>query len=325
MAICALGYLGIGSDKLDDWASFASHILGMQKVDRAGHSLSFRMDDREQRLHISGEKGDTLAFIGWEVESVDDLTFFAAKLDAAGYQVNLGTQELAGRRFVDALIWFFDPMGNRVELVFNPAITSDPFIPGRPIDGFNTGPLGMGHAVLHVENIEVMLPFYRDILGFNVSDYGQSPYGMYFFHVNGRHHSFAMIGSGQAGFHHFMVEYQNLDDVGQGYDLAQLREDSIAYTLGRHTNDYMTSYYGYSPSGFFVESGWGGRVIDTSTWKPHETTVGPSFWGHERLYLPEDGGRKRLRAMRLQAAAEGLRAPPIIDCPWLYNKLTSQR
>ena len=47
---------------------------------------------------------------------------------------------------------------------------------------------------------------------------GLSPYPMYFFHVNGRHHSFAMIGTGRRGLHHFMVEYQNLDDVGQGYD-----------------------------------------------------------------------------------------------------------
>jgi hypothetical protein len=31
---------------------------------------------------------------------------------------------------------------------------SDPFKPGRSISGFRTGPLGMGHAVLHVENID---------------------------------------------------------------------------------------------------------------------------------------------------------------------------
>ncbi|MFD2176654.1 VOC family protein [Veronia pacifica] len=327
MAICALGYLGIHSDKLSEWSAFAGKILAMQEVDRGGKTSVFRMDDRQQRLLISGEKGDTLAFMGWEVSHHDDLNMYAARLDNAGYPVFWGGRELADRRFVDEMIWFLDPMGNRVELVFNPMLSSDPFVPGRPIDGFNTGPLGMGHAVLHVDNLDTMLPFYRDVLGFNVSDYGLSPYGMYFFHVNGRHHSFAMIGSGQQGFHHFMVEFTNLDDVGQGYDLAQLqdKEDTIAYTLGRHTNDHMTSYYAYTPSGFFVESGWGGLVIDPDTWEPHETTLGPSFWGHERLYLPEDGGRKRLREMRLKAAAEGHRAPPVIDCPWLYGALKKAR
>jgi len=117
-----------------------------------------------------------------------------------------------------------------------------------------------------------------------------------------------------------MVEYQNLDDVGQGYDLAQLEQDRIAYTLGRHTNDYMTSFYANTPSGFFIESGWGGRQIDPENWIAHETTVGPSFWGHERLHLPEDA-RARFREMRLKLAQDGVRTPSISDCPWLFNEL----
>ena len=130
-----------------------------------------------------------------------------------------------------------------------------------------------------------LMLFYRNILGFSVSNYRLTPVPLYFFHVNGRHHSFAIIGSGNAGFHHFMAEYQSLDDVGQGYDLAQRKENSIAYTFRRHTNDYMTSFYAHSPSGFFVENGWGGWIIDPTTWVLHETTSGPSFWGHDRLYL----------------------------------------
>ena len=40
-----------------------------------------------------------------------------------------------------------------------------------------------------------------------------------------------MIGTGRRGLHHFMVEYRNLDDVGQGYDLALLEDDRVAYAL----------------------------------------------------------------------------------------------
>ncbi|MDF0600173.1 VOC family protein [Psychromarinibacter sp. C21-152] len=321
MAVCALGYLGVRSDRLSDWSDFAGGLIGMQQVDRGGRAMAFRMDDRMQRLMVSDEEGETLAFMGWEVERAADLDAYAAQLEAAGTEVHAGDAALADRRLVDGLIWFHDPMGNRVELVHRPMVTADPFVPGRPIQGFRTGPYGMGHAVLHVEDIDAMLPFYRDLLDFRVSDYGLSPYPLYFFHVNGRHHSFAMVGSGKRGFHHFMVEYQNLDDVGQGYDLALDREDGIAYTLGRHTNDWMTSFYANSPSGFFVENGWGGRVIDPATWEPHETFTGPSFWGHERLHLPEGELRDRMRAMAREAARQGLRAPPVVDCPWLYGEL----
>ena len=47
--------------------------------------------------------------------------------------------------------------------------------------------------------------------------------------------------------------------------VAQMGEDRIASTLDRHTNDHMTSFYVNTPSGFFIEYGWGGRVIDPKT------------------------------------------------------------
>ena len=322
MAINALGYLGVRSDRLTDWSAFAGNLLGMQELDRAGKSLAFRMDDRKQRLVVSDEPGETLAFMGWEVEHHADLDDLGGRLENAGHPVSRGSRALADRRFVEDLIVTQDLDGDRIELVWNPMKADDPFVPGRPITGFLTGAMGMGHAVLHVRDAHRLLPFYRDVLGFHVSDYGLTPYPLYFFHVNGRHHSFALVGSGQSGFHHFMVEFQNLDDVGQGYDLAQLEEDRIAYTLGRHTNDYMTSYYAKTPSNFFVESGWGGRVIDPETWEPHETTVGPSFWGHERLYLPDEP-RAAMRQMRLDAAEAGKQAPVVADCPWLYSALSA--
>lgn len=316
MSITALGYIGIRSRKTADWEGFATRLLGMQQVDRGGGSRAFRMDDRAQRLLV--EAGDDgLGFLGWEVADGAALDALASRLEAARVPVSRGSAALAAERQVTALIYFQDPEGNRLEVFHGAHRSVDPFMPGRPISGFRTGPLGMGHAVLQVRDAAALLPFYRDLLGFGVSDYSLAPYLLYFLHVNGRHHSFAIVGSGQQGFHHFMVELGMLDDVGQGYDLAQLEPSRVAFTLGRHTNDHMTSFYAHSPSGFFVEYGWGARVIEPQNWEPHETFDGPSLWGHERLYLPE-GPRAAMREMRLKAAAKGLRAPiQGLDCPWL--------
>ncbi|MFN3524718.1 MAG: VOC family protein [Paracoccus sp. (in: a-proteobacteria)] len=319
MTLSGLGYIGINSTRTGDWEGFATNLLGMQQVDRGGAERLFRMDDRKQRLIVSGEGGDGLAFMGWEVASAGALDGLASRLEDAGVAVTWHSGGLADQRHVARLISFADPDGNRIEVFSGPELASDPFVPGRPISGFKTGALGMGHAVLHVRDVYALLPFYRDLLGFHVTDYGKTPYPLFFFHLNGRHHSFAMVGSGQRGLHHFMVELQSLDDVGQGYDLALGQEDRVAYTLGRHSNDHMMSFYANSPSGFFVEYGWGARVIDPHTWEPHETGDGPSYWGHERLHMPEDSPvRTRLREMRLDAASRGLRAAdPVPNCAWL--------
>lgn len=316
--INALSYIGVRSDRTEDWRAFAGQLLGMQVLDRGGRNTAFRMDDQAQRLIVSDEPGDTLAYLGWEVAQKDALDKYASMVQRAGQDVQWGSPTLCDRRYVKNLISFLDPAGNRIELVWKPERASEPFVPGRPIDGFKTGPYGMGHAVLNVKDAAALVPFYRDVLGFSLSDFGRKPVPMYFFHVNGRHHSFAIIETGQEGFHHLMVEYDNLDDMGQGYDLANNGMAEVAYTLGRHTNDFMTSFYAHTPSDFFVESGWGGRIIDPAEWAPHETNIGPSFWGHERLHLPESV-RSTFREKRLDTAAKGNRAPPLPDCPWLWR------
>ena len=326
MAIASLGYIGIRSTRVSDWDEFATRLLGMQQVDSGGSVRAFRMDDRKQRLIVTGDGTEGLYFMGWEVATPDELDAMAGRLENAGIPVTQEGSALADERHVARLISFDDPGGNRIELFCGPEIATDCFLPGRAISGFKTGSLGMGHAVLHVDDIDVLMPFYRDLLGFHVTDYGLKPYKLYFFHVNGRHHSFAMVGSGRQGMHHFMVELNSLDDVGQGYDLAQQEEGRLAYTLGRHSNDHMLSFYANSPSGFFVEYGWGARVIDPATWEPHQTFDGPSYWGHERLYLADGStDRQRLREMRMDAARRGLRAPdPVPGCAWLDSVIARE-
>ena len=324
MSINALSYIGVNSDKIEEWSDYSEKYLGMQRVDRAKGTLSFRMDDQKQRLAITGDTGYSLAFIGWEVEKKEDLQAYAANLERNNVPVSLGNSSYSDKRFVDELIYFNDPQGNRIELVYSPMKDNDPFKPSRPISGFKTGALGMGHVFFHVKDVDTVVAFYRDFLGFKISDYSHTPISLCFFHVNGRHHSMALFGSGRLGFHHFMVEYNNLDDVGQGYDLLQYEEGKIAYTMGRHTNDYMTSFYSITPSGFFVENGWGGRIIDPNTWKSIDTFEGPSFWGHERLYLPDDE-RMKFRKKRMETAAEGKQAPLLIDCPWLYTNIKNKK
>ena len=313
MKLQALGYIGVATSKPDDWGRLATGLLGLQSVDRGGGSQSFRMDDRRQRLIVTQAPREGLGYIGFETSDAESLAACAAELEGHGVAVQAGGRSLAGQRHVADLIVCHDPAGNRIEIFHGAAMSADPFVPGRPISGFVTGALGMGHVVMNVTDVSHLLPFYRDVLGLAVSDYGLTPYPLYFFHLNNRHHSFAMVGSGRNALHHIMLELASLDDVGQGYDLAQLEENRVAYTLGRHANDHVTSFYLHTPSGFFVEYGWGGRRIDPATWQPHETFDGPSLWGHERLYM-EPEPRARLRQMRLDAAARGVRVAD--PCAW---------
>src|SRR5436305_8779898 len=308
MTLQALGYVGFGSSDLDDWRQFGTGLVGLQAVERSPSLLAFRMDDRKQRIVIDRSLGEGERFFGWEVTDAVALDALAAKLETAEVEVTSEPRTLADDRRVKRLISFHDPAGNRLEAFYGAEIDDTPFLPGRSISGFRTGPLGLGHAVLTVENIDAVIPVYVDVLGFPLSDYMQNPFAAFVFDINARHHSLALIETGRNGMHHLMVELFSLDDVGQCYDIALTQEDRVGVTLGRHTNDFMTSFYAKTPSSFMVECGWGGREIDPATWRPFELLDGPSLWGHERVWLPA-ADRDVAREMRMRAAAAGLRAP----------------
>ena len=330
MALQSLGYVGITTDRLDEWSGFARGVLGMQVLERSQGSLTLRMDDRQQRLVIDQDRANGCQFFGWEVADAAALDDMAAQLERAGVAVRREARAVADQRCVAELVSFHDPAGNRLELFHGPALAEEPFRPGRCISGFRTGPLGLGHVVLTTDDVGALMPFYQDVLGFRLSDYTLAPFKAYFFHINQRHHSFAMVETGRVGVHHLMVELFSFDDVGQGYDLAQGdaargEPNRVGVTLGRHTNDLMTSFYAKTPSGFMVEYGWGGRDIDPASWQPFQCEDGPSLWGHDRSWLtPEQRGVAR--DMRVAAAANGRRAPVHVlqgnhvtmrgVCPW---------
>ena len=87
----------------------------MQSVETGHYALAFRMDDYKQRFMVETEPGDTLGFLGWEVDSLEDLERYGKKLDRQNIPVSYGSKELSDKRYVKALI-FHDPEGNRIEL-----------------------------------------------------------------------------------------------------------------------------------------------------------------------------------------------------------------
>ena len=135
------------------------------------------------------------------------------------------------------------------------------------MSGFNCGALGIGHAVLVSKDAEKAARFYRQVLGFSVTDYiVWDELDAIFLHCNPRHHSLALMnecyGMKSGHLNHFMLETRSLDDVGRAYDIVRSRNLPLVLSLGQHSNDRMTSFYMKTPSGFSMEYGWGGLLVD---------------------------------------------------------------
>jgi 3,4-dihydroxy-9,10-secoandrosta-1,3,5(10)-triene-9,17-dione 4,5-dioxygenase len=262
-----LAYIGFRSPNAEEWRNFGPEILGAELADDGPDgAVRLRVDDAAWRIAIHPGDVDDLAYLGWEV---DDIDATIASVEAAGIAVEDGV--------------FTDPFGFRHELVTG-VEQGKPFTPGRQLSGFVTGEQGLGHAVLIVPDLAAAEAFYTDVLGFKPSDSIESGLSLRFFHCAGnaaRHHTVAMASvPGMVGMHHLMLEVNSLDDVGSALDLINEHQIPLAMSLGRHTNDLMTSFYVRTPSGFEIEYGTGGLTVDDDTWEVglHDAQ---SIWGHK--------------------------------------------
>jgi len=307
MPVQALGYVGVDASDFGPWRRFASDVFAMQVVERGPDALALRTDERCQRVLIQRSDRDGPAFFGFETAGAAALKETAGKLETSGFKMTRATEKELTLRGVDEMAWCRDPAGNRIELVHSQANGDGSFTAPRPHGGFRTGKMGMGHMVLHAEDIDAMSAFYRDLLGLRLSDYMVKPYRLMFLRANPRHHSVGLLQSKQNGVHHVMFEVLALDDVGRAYDFAQ-EGWRIGQTLGRHSNDWMLSFYAFCPAGFMMECGWGGRTVDEATWTPREVTHGGSMWGHDRLWMDEER-RKTANEVRRKTILSGLGAP----------------
>ena len=275
----ALSYIGFRSPNANEWTTFGPEVLGAELAEPGSDgAVRLRVDTAAARIIIHPGERDEHAYFGWDVGDAAALDAVTERVRQAGIAVHddgLARDE----RQVDGLVAFTDPFGFRHELTHGLAELG-PFVPGRPMAGFVTGDGGLGHTVLIVPDVDAAFAFYRDVLGFTLTDFVGQGGQLVFLHCNPRHHTLALAGGrGMVGVHHLMLEVRSLDDVGVALDIVQERSLPIAMSLGRHTNDLMTSFYVRTPSGFEIEYGTGGRLVDDATWTVRDYDSG-SLWGH---------------------------------------------
>lgn len=279
----SLGYVGIAARDPAAWQSFGPEILGMPLADPLPDgTVRLRMDDRHHRIAINRGDRDRLMYLGWEMVDEAALEDGVEELQRQAISVRWGTDDEAAARAVRRFAWFHDHVGLRHELCYGPVTSPRSFAPTRPSAGFVTGDQGIGHVALAVPDLRAAKQFYRDALGFRLTDEIDIYASMVFLHCNSRHHSLA-IGeiAGKRGLLHLMVQLAELDDVGIAYDLCLSRKVPLYRTLGRHTNDRMVSFYLRTPAGFDIEYGWGAVTVSDEA---HSATVmkASSIWGHHR-------------------------------------------
>lgn len=286
-----LGYFVFNASNLEAWKTFAVDLVGMQLGDRSDEeSLVLRLDDQSQRIVLEKGASDDLAAIGWEMASEEALEALVTHIKNQGTPIQLADQALQSKRGVEKLYSCLDPNGLSHELYFGAAtVPMNKAFRSSVLRGkFIADSLGAGHYVAIAEDADLTRQFYLQSLCLRLSDFirgevapGGPILDATFMHTKtGRHHSaaFAAMPSPKK-LHHFMVQVEDMNDVGLAFQRCKDAGVPLMMELGHHPNDQMFSFYVQTPGGFGLEVGWGGIVIDEQNWEVKSYSQ-LSDWGH---------------------------------------------
>jgi 3,4-dihydroxy-9,10-secoandrosta-1,3,5(10)-triene-9,17-dione 4,5-dioxygenase len=287
--IQCLAYIVAEATDMGPWMRFATEVTGMQATKSPLGVLDIKMDHRDFRIQVVQGITDAYRVSGWEVADADAFASVYAALEKAGVAVTRGDAARKAQRRVDDLLQFVDPAGNAHEVVYGYTGGNVALISPCGVQGFKTGAQGLGHTVLPALAFDQTLAFFRDVLGFGLTDVFDFQPGpdapvvrIRFLHAaSGRHHSLALAEMpSPSGCVHLMVEVNSMTDVGLAYDRTAKAGVQLMATLGEHENDRMTSFYMMTPGNFAMEYGWGGITVDPATWETTQTRQ-VSIWGHD--------------------------------------------
>jgi catechol 2,3-dioxygenase len=274
MSVTRVGHVELRVTELDRAADFYVDVLGMLETERDDEHVYLRcVEDREHHtLTLTRAERNGLAHIAFRVDDPDDLGRLAGDYRDAGVEV---TEVAAGAELGQGeAIRLQDPLGfpvefyHRMESVERSLRTHG-----------NRGPSRIDHLNLRLPGpVDEGIAYYRELLGFQVSEFAVHPDGTTFaawMHRKQTTHDVALVQGPGTLIHHVGLYVPESHDVLHVADRMAARgmQDQIEFGPGRHgiTNAFFS--YLRDPDGNRIEIYSGDYLIPDPDFEPIEWTA----------------------------------------------------
>jgi catechol 2,3-dioxygenase-like lactoylglutathione lyase family enzyme len=260
MNITHLRYVAIATPEYERSKAFFTEAWGLHDTGADHHGRAYlrtQLDEPFQLVLVPGPERriDRIAF-GLATEH--DVDAAARELDRAGVPTIASPHHLAtpggGYGFQ-----FLDPDNRCIEV--SAGVATGPPAARGPI------PEKLAHIVVNTPDIDRSTAFYRDVLGFKLSDW--SEHQMSFLRCNPEHHSIAFNAAPHAAYNHTSWTMGSIDELFRAQGRVRAFGSPLMWGTGRHGPGSQVFNYFVEPSGYVVELIADGiEIADEAAWKP---------------------------------------------------------
>jgi catechol 2,3-dioxygenase-like lactoylglutathione lyase family enzyme len=253
------------------------HCLGLYHDTRSAQTNGRRPVQRTPLHHLS-----------FEVDSAAELAALAARLNISG--VNLTLEANDGYPDAGDALWFSDPDGNRISI----AVAADDLLTHASYIGSTQRttprPYGLQHIALYTLNLESMVEFYTEALGFDISDWLLRERA--WLRCNTDHHTVLFI-QGRPGIEHIGFGISQSADLLRWADYLSQHTIPLLWGPGRHGagNDLFIRFA--DTDGLHIELStemmqYYDRDVTTPPRLWHTRTSALNLWGNMPSWITEE-------------------------------------
>jgi catechol 2,3-dioxygenase len=270
MGILRLSHVEIRVPDLELATAYYTEVVGMYETARENDKVYLKCWDEHQHhsVILAAEPTYGLNHMGWKVTSRDDLDYYAARLENAGFPVTWFAQGEIGPGHGEA-IRFVMPSGHLVELVHGmqqvgnllPQVNPPP----RPINLIGFAPPRIDHIFITCEDVNLNTRFLQDVLEFHLTEQvlGDDGFQVATWLEHSHHsHDIALVTGQDRGLHHFAYWVDDWNAIRDVADMLAYHGVHIETNPTRHGATRGHCIYFFDPAGNRNEAFTGGYYVD---------------------------------------------------------------
>jgi len=255
-------------------------ILGLTVIERTKQRAMLATAAGLESIVLEAGDKMHLARLAFQVAPDSDLGALAASVEAQGLKVERRTGITPG---VANAIAFHDPKGTLLEIF--------PEYKFAEIKANQSAfcPIKLGHVAYRCHDVQSVVKFYTDMLGFRVSDWRGEQFA--FLRCNVDHHTVNFVSDEQQRLHHIAFEVKDFAEIQRGCDLLAKHDLRLVWGPGRHNIGHNLAIYHMNPDRVRVE-------IFAEMDQMKDETLGyfdPRPWHGDRPQRPKVWGVETLR------------------------------
>src|SRR6266545_2669474 len=227
-----LGHATLTTQDLDRQVDYYVEIVGLTLLDRDRNRAYLATKQGLEAIALEPGPPNALAKLSFQVAPGSDLAEIGRALARDGIKSERRSGISPG--IAEAVV-FTDPKGTLIEIFAEYAFAAE--------DRKQAGivPLKLGHVAYRVKDVQGIVKFYTDVLGFRVSDWRDDTFA--FLRCGVDHHTVNFVVDPVPQLHHIAFEVKDWPEIHRACDFLGKHDIRLVWGPGRHIIGHNVAAY----------------------------------------------------------------------------------